>query len=263
MTELKEISCKNCNQPMINNFCDSCGQKEYKRIDRKYILDEIQYTVLHTNKGFLYSAKSILKNAGNTAREYIEGKRVNHYKPISLVFVLGTISAFLSYKVIGFTEIMQNYYANQKQNLTFMNDLMTAMTSYSAVIMVLFLPVIAVVSKLLFKKWGQNYYEHIIMHAYGMSFYNIISILFLYPLFFAFRGNATVFMTMTNVSSFLIIPLTMIWFFKNFYPDRSLKSIIGRVFLMVMIILFLYMILIIGLMIYSVIVHGIGILKPQ
>ncbi len=83
-----ESNCKNCNEIIVENFCGNCGQKTYKRIDKKYIWDEIQYTLLHTNKGFLYSVKNILKNPGKTAREFINGDRVNHYKPILLAFAL-------------------------------------------------------------------------------------------------------------------------------------------------------------------------------
>jgi hypothetical protein len=52
-----EKNCPNCNRVITGNFCSNCGQKKYKRIDKKYIWEEIQYTILHTNKGFLYSVK--------------------------------------------------------------------------------------------------------------------------------------------------------------------------------------------------------------
>lgn len=106
-----ENFCKNCNQLITANFCANCGQKKFKRIDKKYIWDELQYTVFHTNKGLLYSVKNILKNPGKTAKEFIDGNRVNHYKPILLVFVLSGISAFISYKIIGLKEIMSDFYS--------------------------------------------------------------------------------------------------------------------------------------------------------
>ncbi len=59
-----ENNCLNCNHPIIDNFCSNCGQKKFKRIDRKYLIDEVQYLVVHTNKGFFYSIKNILKNPG-------------------------------------------------------------------------------------------------------------------------------------------------------------------------------------------------------
>ena len=96
-----ENICKNCNQVITENFCANCGQKKYKKIDKKYIWDELQYTVFHTNKGLLYSVKNILKNPGKTAKEFIDGNRVNHYKPILLVFVLSGIATFISFKVLS------------------------------------------------------------------------------------------------------------------------------------------------------------------
>lgn len=63
-----ETNCRNCNEVIAINFCSNCGQKKYKRIDKNYIWEEIQYTTIHTNKGFLYSLKKIFKNPGATAR---------------------------------------------------------------------------------------------------------------------------------------------------------------------------------------------------
>ena len=79
-------NCKNCNEPIAGNFCSHCGQKKYKRIDKKYIWDEIQYSVLHTNKGLFYSIKSILKNPGKTAREFVVRQNVSvHYNMIIII----------------------------------------------------------------------------------------------------------------------------------------------------------------------------------
>ena len=144
---------------ILNNFCDNCGQKKFKKIDRKYIWDEIQYTFLHTNKGFLYSVKNIIKNPGETARAFINGNRVNHYKPILLVFVLSGISTFISVKIIGFEKIMSAFYAKETLNSEYMNDVMTSLKSYNSILMLLLVPVFALTTRLAFRKWGNNYYE--------------------------------------------------------------------------------------------------------
>ena len=91
-----ENNCKNCGAIVSSNFCGDCGQKNFHRIDKKYLTDELQYIFLHTNKGFFYSIKKILRNPGKTAKEFIEGSRVNHYKPIMLTFLLSGISTFIS-----------------------------------------------------------------------------------------------------------------------------------------------------------------------
>jgi len=223
-----ELNCLNCNQVITENFCGNCGQKKYKRIDRKYIWDEIQYTFLHTNKGFLYSVKSIVKNPGKTAREFIDGNRVNHYKPILLAFVLSGISTFIAFKIIGLNEIMSDYYSRRHINSKLINDYMAIMSGYRSIIMLFLIPFFAVITKLAFKKWGHNYYEHIVINAYILCFYTLFNIFFLYPLMLLLKGNTDHFTSFTSFS-ILTIPFILIWFFKGYYPDKPMKSIIGRV----------------------------------
>ena len=111
-----EDNCKNCGTLITGNFCSNCGQKKYKRIDKKYLIDEFQYTVLHTNKGFFYTVKNLFKNPGKTTREFIDGNRVNHYKPILLAFVLTGISTFLAFKVIGINDMQAKAFTINQNN---------------------------------------------------------------------------------------------------------------------------------------------------
>jgi hypothetical protein len=122
--------------------------KKYKRIDRKYLIDELQYNVLHTNKGFFYSLKKILRNPRKTAKEFIEGSRVNHYKPILLTFLLSGISAFISFKFLDTTRIMKEYYTSLKMPETTSNNLMTFLSSYNSLIMLISIPVISIITYL-------------------------------------------------------------------------------------------------------------------
>ncbi|MDO5615736.1 MAG: DUF3667 domain-containing protein [Cruoricaptor ignavus] len=239
-----ENTCPNCKKNIVENFCGNCGQKKYKRIDKKYILDEIQYTFLHTNKGFLYSVKSIIKNPGKTAREFIDGNRVNHYKPILLAFVLSGISAFISYKIIGLNEIMSEFYSKQHMNSQFMNDYMSFTSSYNSIIMLMLIPFFALFTKLAFRKWGQNYYEHIVMNAYILSFYTLVNIAILYPIIYLLKNNVDLLIPLTS-ASMLSIPFILIWFFKGFYLDKSLKSIVGRILLIILFTIIFFIILII------------------
>ncbi len=223
-----ELNCQNCNQIIVENFCGNCGQKKYKRIDKKYIWDEIQYTFLHTNKGFLYSVKNILKNPGKTAKEFIDGNRVNHYKPILLAFVLSGISAFITFKIIGLNEMMSNYYAKQHANSAFINDYMTITSSYNSIIMLLLIPFFAFFTKMAFRKWGHNYYEHIVINSYVLCFYTLFNVFLVYPLLFLFKSNINIFTTLTSLSMLSIL-FILTWFFKELYPGKPLKSVIGRV----------------------------------
>lgn len=227
-----ENTCKNCSQGISDNFCSSCGQKKYKRIDKNYIYDELQYTVFHWNKGLLYSIKNLIKNPGKTARTFVEGSRVNHYKPISLVFVLSGLSGFLSFKILGLGNIMKEQLAtNKSMSESFLNSYISFWTNYSSFIMLAFIPIIALFTKLAFRKWGHNYYEHIVMNAYGLSCYSVLSMLVTYPIMYLSKNNIQVFSLVMNISMPLILVM-MVWFFKGFYPEKKLTTIILKVLAM-------------------------------
>lgn len=220
--------CLNCNHEITDNFCGNCGQKKYKRIDRKYLWDEIQYTVLHTNKGFLHSVKSTFKNPGKTAREFVDGNRVNHYKPILLVFVLSGISAFISYKILHLNDLMTAYFEVQHMNSQFMADMMAFFTSYHSIVMLVLIPFFALATKIAFRKWGHNYYEHVVVNAYILSFYTMVNSLLLYPIMYFgnLKPESTILLSQLSM---LLVPLVLFWFFRNFYPEKSAKSIVLKV----------------------------------
>lgn len=247
-------NCKNCNEIIERNFCANCGQKKYKRIDKKYIWDEVQYTFLHANKGLLFSVKNILKNPGKTAREFIDGNRVNHYKPILLAFLLSGISAFLSYKILHMEEAVgAAFEGNKRVNMKAMESFMEFSSHYYSLIMLALVPLFALTTFIPFRKWGQNYYEHIVMNAYFLSFYTLINIILVYPIIFFFKHSSKE--NIFNISSFvmLLVPVMLVWFYKGFYPDKQLKSIIIKILAVVGLFLACYIVIsILGAAIYII-----------
>ncbi|MBA9072437.1 hypothetical protein GGR22_000563 [Flavobacterium gossypii] len=253
-----ENTCLNCNHLITENFCTYCGQKKYKRIDRKYLTDEVQYMVIHTNKGFFYSLKNIIKAPGKTARDFIDGNRVNHYKPLLMAFVLSGISAFISFKIIDMNSVMERYFAThteQKIAASWMNDLTSVMSSYSSALMLLLIPIISIVTFLVFRKWGQNYYEHIIMNSYIQILYTIISIVLLSPIMYFLKDSPDTFMFVITGSTFIIYPIIMTWVYKQFYSEKSIGDVIIKVLLLMAVGIILYIGLIFAVAIYMIITN--------
>ena len=116
------------------------------------------------------------------ARAFIDGDRVNHYKPISLVFILATISAFLSISVVKVYEKMGAFMIENKMAAGSMLENMSFVNKYNSYLMILFVPVVALFTRWVFRKWGHNYYEHIIMNAIGVSLYLLLLIFIFYPI---------------------------------------------------------------------------------
>lgn len=256
-----ENNCKNCGTLITDNFCGNCGQKKYKRIDKKYLIDELQYSLLHTNKGFFYSIKNIIKNPGKTAKDFIDGNRVNHYKPILLAFVLSGISAFISIKIVNLSDVMELYYSKQEINITVMHKIMSFVNNYNSFIMLFSLPFISILTFFTFKNWKNNYYEHIIMNAYIQCCYTIFCIIILYPILYLLKEiSSDIFITIVMISM-LSIPVIMVWFYKEFYKEKKFSDILVRILIFIAIIAVLYVAtIVIGIIIYTMI-NGLESLK--
>lgn len=226
-------TCPNCNHAGIGNFCPECGQRKYRRIDTAYIWEEVQYLVFQTNRGFFFSIKKILQSPGDTARDFIEGRRVNHYQPIALTFILGGLSSLISFKVIDVESILNNYYEEQQISSPFLRDFVANLSSYNPIISLLLVPFFALCTYLAFRKWKNNYVEHLIINSYILSFYTLISILIAYPIMFVFRNNSD---TIIQVSMLpvLLIPVILLWFFIRFYREKSFKAVVPKVALTVL-----------------------------
>lgn len=226
-------TCKNCSEEILLNFCGNCGQKKAKRIDRNYIKDEIQYTVLHMNKGFFFSVKQILKAPGKTAREFVEGNRVNHYKPILLVFVVAGISAFLTNTFIHPIEVMEKYNeAHPMKSAIDMNAFNKILFNYQSFVMLLTIPFMAFFTWLVFKKWGYNYYENVIINAYSLVFLLLLSIIFVLPLQYFFKENPDMFMIIPTIVSTLLMIVVFPWFYINLFNKKSPGDVILKLLLL-------------------------------
>jgi hypothetical protein len=99
-------TCKNCGSLSMQAFCGNCGQKMHiHRFDTKHIFfHEIPHGVVHLDKGFLLTTKALLTRPGHFIREYIEGKRVNHYGPIQYLFIIGIVMGIMM-SAFKFSEI--------------------------------------------------------------------------------------------------------------------------------------------------------------
>lgn len=236
-------NCKHCNHEIELNFCPNCGQRRLKRIDRAYIKDELQYTVLHMNKGFLYSIKCLIKSPGKTARAFIEGDRVHHYKPILLVFVLSGITAFLLTTFVDGTAVMEKYYSellraddpNTKIQIETMKIVYSFMMKYYSLVMLAFVPIMAFFTYLGFRKWGLNYYEHVIMNAYYLSYYLVINIVVAVPLQYFLQDHPQLFVWVPSLVMMILGLAQVLIFFIGFFSERDPGQVVLRLFLLVVI----------------------------
>ncbi|MDO5654645.1 MAG: DUF3667 domain-containing protein [Flavobacteriaceae bacterium] len=242
MNNSEEI-CRSCNTIITENYCANCGQRRFRRIDRGYVLDEFRSIFIASNKGFFYTLRKLIQNPGKTAREYIQGNRQKHYKPILLSLLLATIAAFISFQLMDMEKMMNELPTStgDMPTETFMEGYMGIIKNYYSLMMVGIIPLFALASWMGFKKYGDNYYEHIVANAFFQSLYTLVT-MFLYPFYYFFSENTKVIMLISSLVFVIAIPLYL-WFMFGFYADKKRSSVAKRVLLTISIIIVFFGIL--------------------
>lgn len=163
------ITCKNCNFEFEGKFCPQCGQKaKIKRISTKSVFDDIRRSLIHYDQGFLFTILQLLRRPGHAIREYLDGKRVMHVKPVKFL-LWATALNFLVFHLVGLDkEIMETLVTRQAGNKVGM-QFSKYIFDHPAITIFLMIPNIALCSWLYFRKSGFNYAEHFVLNAYLMG----------------------------------------------------------------------------------------------
>ena len=157
--------CENCKTEMAQNYCTNCGSpKSLKRIDGKYIANEIG-SVLNFDKGILYTIKELIIRPGNTVKEFILNDRNRIVKPIIFIIICSLIYSVLE-QFLNFENGYIHYDESIKSTSMSIFGWIKDNYRYGNLIMGVF---IAFWTKILFKKYGYNYYEILILLCFVMG----------------------------------------------------------------------------------------------
>ena len=166
-------------------FCPACGQPTpVHRIDWHFLGHELEHSVLHMDRGILYSLRQLMLRPGRLMRDYIEGRRVGVVKPLLLVMLTGAAATLMAHYALdgdalgssftqGVEAGMHQGNANAKQAeaaatmmkvFGFVKDWMN---SHLTLITLLVLPVQAAAFKLTFRRFKEiNYPEWLVITSF-------------------------------------------------------------------------------------------------
>lgn len=230
--DLNSNICKNCNNNFKGNFCNSCGQDSHThKINFHYVIHEIQHSIFHVDGGIFYTIKELFKRPGNSIREYINGKRVKHFKPITYVIILSIIYSFLEHKINknpfiedGLRGILEGI----KKGRDFSDrdfkifEWLIHNYSYSALLLI---PIFSLASFLSFKKSNFNYFEHLVLNTFLFGQITLIFILTI-PLSIVFPNNPSI-----EILRLVFSLLFTFWAYFGFFNNLKKFSRIINTFL--------------------------------
>lgn len=104
--------CTNCGTELTGKYCHNCGQGKVKRLEVKSLVHDVTHGILHWENSILKTFRSLLFTPGQTANDYIEGKRKHYVKPFSYFIFMQTLF------VIVFHRMSEKYFAFLNYTIT-------------------------------------------------------------------------------------------------------------------------------------------------
>jgi len=240
-------TCKNCGQHFKGHFCNNCGQPaSTHEINSHFLWHDIQHGFFHFNNGIFYTARQLFTRPGHSIREFIQGKRVKHFKPISLVILLATVYGLLShtFHINVLSEIKITGLGNDEINA---EQIKEWIDTHYAWVTLMTLPFYALGTFIAFRKQGYNFMEHLVLNAFlaGQRLFFHIAV---FPIIYLLNStpNLKSFTDLLSLVDFIL----MVWAFSQFFNNLSKIKVFWRTLLMFLV--FLASFAVIGLLILTV-----------
>jgi hypothetical protein len=158
--------CLNCVSETTGHYCANCGQKtDTHRITFKhFVAHDLLHGVWHIERGMLFTVKEAVVRPGKAALDYIGGRRIRYYNVFYLSLVLIGLAIVLYH--FGVTGIAVKGRDAESE------DVVAFLTKNVKMIVLGFVPLLAINAKFLFWKIRLNLAEHFIVA--GFTFVGIL-----------------------------------------------------------------------------------------
>lgn len=167
------VVCRNCSHMFTGKYCPECSQRaDTHRITWHYIWHEIPHSIWHVDKGILFTLRELFTRPGYTIREFIDGKRVNHYRPLALILLLGALLVFLSQSLgVRMSAQVQETFSDANDTPSealkaFQTEVNQFTEKNQTLISLLTIPITSFFLWLFFRKKSLNYPEHLVANTF-------------------------------------------------------------------------------------------------
>lgn len=181
------MTCKNCQTEMLESseYCYSCGAKVIRnRLTLRNLFEYFSETFLNYDNKFFQTFIDLFKKPEEVIGSYIDGTRKKYVDVVSyfaLAITLSGLQLFILNKF--FPEEMDMSSWTTKGTEDFNNGLMTFVTEYQSLVMMLYVPFYALIGRLIFlNKKTYNFTEQLVIFMYFQGQVSIASALIITPL---------------------------------------------------------------------------------
>lgn len=211
-------NCINCTTTLEGKYCSNCGQPaDTHKLNFHYMWHDIQHGLLHFDKGIFFTTKELFTRPGHSIREFLAGKRVKHFKPLSMVIVLASVYAFLLHLLhidLAADISVRNVNTRNAGEVGALN-ISDWMGSHYALTRLLSIPFLALGTWICFLRQGYNYVEYLVLSAF-ITAQSLVFLIIILPLYYYFRDS-----DWFNVFSYAAQLALVLWAYVQFFNKLS------------------------------------------
>jgi len=253
------MECKNCNSQLTldSRYCSKCGNRTVsKRLTVKSVLSEFSNQFFNYDNRLLKTFAHLFTKPEVVIDKFIDGSRKTY------VNVIGYLA--LSLTLIGFQIVLlRKFYPETMESSTTSGGLDPELErriaelgpfifDYLGLIMIIFIPITALATYLIFINKRHNYAEHIVLNLYVTAQYSIMA--FFLGFFFMIFGMDAI-LSVSIIS--IIIYIYFGYCFKRLYNLTILgalwRTIVSQFIYSVIVSIILSALAIIGFIIYKLV----------
>ncbi|MEJ2113367.1 MAG: DUF3667 domain-containing protein [Flavobacteriaceae bacterium] len=234
------MRCKNCQTKFLieSDFCYNCGAKVIRsRLTIKNLFEYFSETFLNYDNKFLQTIFCLFKNPENVIVSYVNGVRKKYVNPISFFAISLTISGLYLFIIQRYfpdaMDFSQLYTDENTQKIS--STISQNVLDYHSLFYFALIPVMALISWIVFFNKKFNFTEHVVIYLYTMSLGSMVTsivsliILFIKPdVFF-----------IVSISSNILLVLYHCYLLKKVF-ELSMLQIALKTILFSIIFFFLY-----------------------
>lgn len=221
-------TCKNCNHTFEGNFCNICGQSaDTHELNMHFIWHDLQHGLLHVDHGIFYTIGQLLYRPGYVVRDFIDGKRVRHFKPVALVVILATLYGLLFHVFIGNITTAEPI-GTQGDFFALYRSVIQWIVNHFAYTALLLITTMSLASYQIFKKQRHNFAEHLVLNTFFIGLILVVNLLILPFLFIYSEAEAPTRYALAQQSIFLLL---MYWCYVQFFSRIAWYKTLGLTFL--------------------------------
>ena len=173
------MNCRNCGTELLGKICHQCGQKVIdQRWSTRAMFTQFLEQLTNIEHGFLYTGKWLFINPGQVIQDFWDRKTIRYFHPFRYILVWVAINLLINFW-LGIDDMLQQSLQPAVVDQSFEQAQIDAadqkFDAWLNALVLLLLPVFALLTSWLFKKYRKNYAEHLIMNAYMMGQQSLIT----------------------------------------------------------------------------------------